>query len=189
MGVQTQLHSRKLHLGCGTDIKEGWVNLDIANIPGVDVVHNIDDLPLPFPDNSFDEVLCQFILEHVTWIPILRDIHRTLAPGGKLHISVPHFTSKQNFTGPQHKHLFSVETFDFFVPSTKTYQTHAHYFDFSFSAIPYRHITFELSSRIFFFNKLVVKWVNKTKYRQQLYESLFLSRIFPAENIIFTLVK
>lgn len=189
MSIPKQPAPRKLHLGCGSNSKEGWINLDIANIPGVDVVHNVENLPLPFPDNSFDEVLCQFILEHVEWVPVVRDIHRTLAPGGKLHISVPHFTSKQNFTDPQHKRLFSVETFDFFIPSTKTYKTHPHYFDFSFTALPYRHITFELSSRIFFFNRWVEKWVNKTNYRQQLYESLFLSRLFPAENIIFTLVK
>jgi SAM-dependent methyltransferase len=189
MTKQMQPSFRKLHIGCGADIKEGWVNLDIASIPGVDVVHNIEDLPLPFANGSFDEVLCRFILEHVDWVPVLRDIYRIMAPGAKLQISVPHFTSKQNFTDPQHKRLFSIETFDFFIPSTKTWQTHSHYFDFSFNALPYRHITFELSSRIFFFNRFVEKWVNKTRYRQQLYESLFLSRLFPAENIHFTIVK
>ncbi len=180
---------KKLNLGCGTIILEGWVNLDIAQMPGVDVVHNIEDLPLPFPDNSFDEILCQFILEHVNWVPVLKDINRILKPGGKVKILVPHFTSKQNFTDPQHIRLFSIETFDFFIPSTKTFQTHPHYFDFTFSSCPSREITFELSSRLFFFNKFVKKWVNKTVYRQQLYESLFLSRLFPGENIIIELVK
>lgn len=180
---------KKLNIGCGTHIKSGWVNLDIANLPGVDVVHDIEKLPLPFKDEQFDEILCEFVLEHINWPPVLKEIHRILAPGGKLRVLVPHFTSKQNFTDPQHVRLFSIETFDFFIPSTKTYQSHPGYFDFHFTSIPEHRITFELSSRLFFFNKFVAKWVNKTKYRQQLYESLFLSRIFPAENIIFTIVK
>ena len=37
----------KLHLGCGTDIRAGWVNLDCAKLPGVDIVHDLNVLPLP----------------------------------------------------------------------------------------------------------------------------------------------
>jgi predicted SAM-dependent methyltransferase len=46
----------KLNLGCGKDIRKGWTNLDCVNLPGVDIVHNINYLPLPFNDNEFDEI-------------------------------------------------------------------------------------------------------------------------------------
>jgi ubiquinone/menaquinone biosynthesis C-methylase UbiE len=181
--------SRKLHLGCGEEIKEGWVNLDIVDLPGVDIVHDLTKLPLPFEDNSFDEILCKFILEHVDWPPLLKEINRILAPGGSLEVHVPHFTSKQNFTDPQHIRLFSIETFDFFIPGTRSHNKHLYYFDYTFSGYAERKITFEHAGRIFFLNKFVEKWVNKSYDRQQNYESLFLSRIFPAQNIKVVLVK
>ena len=42
---------KKLNLGCGTDIKKGYINLDVAKLDGVDVVHDINRLPLPFKEN------------------------------------------------------------------------------------------------------------------------------------------
>ena len=37
--------SNKLHIGCGHDIKEGWVNHDLAQLPGVDIVHDLNSFP------------------------------------------------------------------------------------------------------------------------------------------------
>lgn len=191
MNDKQQSSPKKLNLGCGTDIKEGWVNLDIAKLPGVDVIHSIEELPLPFLDNSFDEILCNDILEHVEYIPVLKDLHRILTPDGLLHIRVPHFTSKNNAIDPTHRHVFSIETFSFFVRGSKQYNAAGHYyFDFAFSTTstgPY--VDFERSSRVFFYNRFVEKWVNKNERHQQLYEATGLSRLFPAQNILVTLVK
>jgi SAM-dependent methyltransferase len=182
---------RKLNLGCGKDIREGWVNLDISPIPGVDIVHNIEKLPLPFPDNSFDEILCHDILEHIHYIPVLRDIYRILAPGGILQVRIPHFTSKNNAVDPTHIRTFSVETLDFFVVDTYTRKRAGHYmFDFAFSrAARGPYVDFERSTRLYWYNRFIEKWVNKSRRRQRIYESTVLSRLFPAQNILITLVK
>lgn len=108
--------SRRLNLGCGTDIREGWVNLDRARLPGVDVVHDLSTLPLPFADGEFAEICAKDVLEHLDYIPLLRELHRVLRVGGVLDIQVPHFTSAGNFIDPTHKRLFSIRTFEFFVP-------------------------------------------------------------------------
>jgi predicted SAM-dependent methyltransferase len=92
----------KLNLGCGTDIKEGWVNLDSAEIAGVDVVHNILNIPLPFNDGQFNLIVANDILEHVDYIPLMKELHRILKDGGILHIRVPHFTRVKNFKDPTH---------------------------------------------------------------------------------------
>lgn len=55
----------RLNLGCGADIRPGWVNLDNRPLPGVDVVHNILHLPWPFPDAHFEEVHAKDVFEHV----------------------------------------------------------------------------------------------------------------------------
>lgn len=183
------METKKLNLGCGSDIKEGWINLDSVNIPGVDVVHDIEKLPLPFKNEEFGEILCQDILEHIEYIPVLKDIHRILKKGGRLTIRVPHFTSKNNFIDPTHKKLFSISTFDFFVRGTKLFKERPYYFDFTFDRITYAHITFERSSKIFFYNAISEWLFNLSPKVQRFYESTGLSRELPAENIIVGLIK
>ncbi len=187
-------NSKKLNIGCGTDVKRGWINLDSARLTGVDVVYDIERLPLPFTDNEFDEILCQDVLEHIEYIPVLKDLHRILKIDGTIMIRVPHFTSKNNFIDPTHKKLFSVNTWDFFARGTLTRTKHiekekAYYFDFAFSRVRDRRITFEKSSRIFFYNRITEWFFNCAPAMQQFYESTFLSRLFPAENILITLIK
>ena len=182
--------NQKLNLGSDSDIKEGWVNVDSARLDGVDVVHDVNVLPLPFEDNSFDEILCQDIIEHVEEYPLLlKELHRILAVGGLLHIRVPHFTSKNNFTDPTHRSMFSTSTFDFFTKGTRWHKNRHYYFDFSFSEISKLELTFELSSRAFFYNKWVAPIVNKNRHRLAYYESTLWSRIFPAVNIYVALKK
>lgn len=178
---------KKLNLGCGTDIREGWVNLDFASIPGVDVVHNIEKLPLPFNNSVFEEVLCQDILEHVEYVPILKEIHRILVPGGKIKIRVPHFTSNINFIDPTHKKMFSVSTFRFFIDNKNNKR--GYYFDFRWERVMDRKIIFEHSSSVYFYNSIIERLVNVSPRMQEVYESTFLSRIFPAMNIEIALIK
>ena len=96
----------KLNLGCGGDIRKGWINLDFTEGEGVDIVHDLNILPLPFEDEKFEYVLCQDILEHVDFIPLIDDIYRILKIKGNLRIRVPHFISKLNFikTPPYKNH-------------------------------------------------------------------------------------
>ena len=186
-------NAKKLNLGCGIDIKPGWINLDSVAIPGVDVVHDIEKPPLPFGNEAFDEILAQDVLEHVDYIPVLKDLHRILKTGGALRIRVPHFTSKNNFVDPTHKKLFSVNTWDFFVtsPSTSRHieKERTYYFDFAFAEKLHCHITFEKSSRIFFCNRLAEWFFNLSPKIQSFYESTGFSRLFPAENILIQLIK
>lgn len=185
------MQGKKLNLGSGKDIKQGFVNLDSAKIPGVDVVWDIEKLPLPFGDNEFEEILANDILEHVEYIPVLKDLLRILKPGGKLKIRVPHFTCKNNYADPTHKKLFSVVTFDFFSknPIFGKPKDREYYFDFHFDHIENIHITFERSSPVFFYNSLIDPIANASPRMQYFYETTMLSRLFPAENILVELVK
>ena len=170
---------KRLNLGSGTDIRTDWVNLDRSALPGVNVVHDIEELPLPFPSDLFDYVLCQDVLEHVDYIPLLRDICRILRTGGTLHIRVPHFTCAHAYGDPTHKRLFSSDTFYFFVAGNNR----SYYFDFSFARIEALRICF--GPRAY----LPIQWfVNLSRRTQIFYEASPL-RIFPASNVEVDLVK
>lgn len=54
----------RLNLGCGRDIREGWVNSDFIQGPGVDVVADLEKR-LPWDDNTFYEILISHTLEHL----------------------------------------------------------------------------------------------------------------------------
>jgi SAM-dependent methyltransferase len=174
-----------LNLGCGRDIRKGWINLDIASLPGVDVVHDLRQLPLPFEDEQFDRILAKDVLEHVDYIPLLKELHRILRPGGELMIQVPHFTSADNYVDPTHKSKFSVRTLEFFISDSKLGREY--YFDFSFQRIARRHIGFLRGP--LFYNYLVELLVNSSYRIQKYYEVTFLSALFPAQNISVTIVK
>ena len=65
----------KLNLGCGKDIKDGYVNLDIVDYGG-NQIHDINTFPYPFPENNFDEIYASHILEHI--VNFNKTINRTL---------------------------------------------------------------------------------------------------------------
>lgn len=49
-------------------------------------------LKLPFPDNSFDKVICSEVLEHIPdYQGALKEIQRVLKPGGMFAASVPRY--------------------------------------------------------------------------------------------------
>ncbi|GAB4026589.1 class I SAM-dependent methyltransferase [Spirosoma gilvum] len=177
---------KKLNVGCGTDIRPDWINMDIAALPGVDIVHNIEKLPLPFEDGQFDEIVCQDILEHVDYIPVLKELHRILSNEGIIRIRVPHFSSSNNYIDPTHKKQFSWRTFEFF--SRTSFLSRSYYFDFNFETTVSSRITFA-KNNIFFYNYLIEPLVNIRNGTKNLYEDTFLSRLFPGFNIEVVLKK
>jgi SAM-dependent methyltransferase len=56
---------------------------------------------LPFPDNSFDLVICWETMEHFNFNPVkfVRELHRVCAPGAKVHVTVPNKASFQALAG------------------------------------------------------------------------------------------
>ncbi|MDO8310707.1 MAG: methyltransferase domain-containing protein, partial [Sideroxyarcus sp.] len=80
----------KLHIG-GKQVREGWKILDALQRDEVDFIGDIRHLEA-FADESCIEIYCSHVLEHVGQVEILealQGLHRILAPGGLLYISVP----------------------------------------------------------------------------------------------------
>ncbi len=86
----------KLQVGCsavrGKYKQAEWVNLDIVYQAGTNVV--ADGLKMPFPDNTFDEIHCIHVLEHMTrdkYPFMLKEMRRVVRPGCPVYVETPDF--------------------------------------------------------------------------------------------------
>lgn len=103
---------RRLNIGCGEDKKAGYINIDWQASVQPDVLHDLNLLPYPFENTSFDYIEMSHILEHLNRpFEIMREVHRILKPGGLLVIRVPHFS--RGFTHAEHAHGFDI-TFPYY---------------------------------------------------------------------------
>lgn len=105
---------KKLNIGCGTDIKEGWINLDMHGENGADIIFNLKDIyenkKLPFNDNSIDEIYCSHVLEDfIEPIPLLNEFVRVLKYGGRMQLETP--TEQSTWTSIYHQKPYSIVMF------------------------------------------------------------------------------
>ena len=87
-------------LDAGRDEVEGVKNMFAAMVAAgeldADVLHAVavqgDALHLPFPDATFDRVICSEVLEHIPDdLAAMRELTRVLRAGGTMAITVPRF--------------------------------------------------------------------------------------------------
>lgn len=80
---------RRLHVGCGRERLDGWVNIDAQGFPGVDVVADVTQ-GLDFRD--CEAVYAEHFLEHLRVdhaLDFLSEAHRVLREGGLIRLSTP----------------------------------------------------------------------------------------------------
>ncbi len=120
-------HRRKLALGEQGKEPEEFevVTLDMSQDVGADIVWDLEQHPLPFEDEEFDELHAYEVLEHIgrqgDWrgfFDEFAEYWRILKPGGLFCVSVP-FT-EMRFSDPGHTRFFSEHHFGFL--SQKTYE-------------------------------------------------------------------
>jgi len=104
-----------LDVGCGIRKATEAIGIDKFRVKGVDVVHDLEKFPWPFKDNTFDKIICNHILEHLTNLTkTMEELHRIAKSNAKIEIEVPYYKSELAFADPTHKHFITPTTFDFF---------------------------------------------------------------------------
>lgn len=101
----------KLNLGCGKDIKEGFINIDSEEKQGVDI-DIIADLShgIPIHTSTSSFIYSSHMIEHLNWndgISLLKECYRCLQFGGKLRLLFPDFKKIMKAYVDNDKEFFS----------------------------------------------------------------------------------
>ena len=96
---------KKLNLGCGSDLKDSYINVDKYGNPDKKV--DLEKFPWPWKDNSIDEILMSHILEHLgqktkIYLKIIQELYRVCKPNAKIYIRVPHPRHDTFLNDPTH---------------------------------------------------------------------------------------
>lgn len=138
-----------LNLGCGQDLKlksENWINLDNSpllallerrkslGLPEINVnsisfiQYDLDKFPYPFPDNSFDYIKAEHVIEHLSDLKtVMQEIHRIAKPNAKIYIEVPYFNCSGAFRDYTHKIFFTCQTLNYFTDRISPREGKIHY--------------------------------------------------------------
>ena len=111
-----------LDIGCGRAKIPGAIGVDMIEDEAVDVTHDLNKFPWPFPDDHFDLVIFKHAIEHVADVDkCLNEIIRISKHGAYLYVETPHYTNNDSWGDPAHlRHLNSrslLESFDGTLPT------------------------------------------------------------------------
>jgi len=105
-----------LDVGCGWNKTPGAIGIDSNPKTHADVIHNLGDVPYPFTDNEFDEIVCRHVIEHVPDVmAFVTELYRITKPRGSIKIITPHYTTPDWTSDPTHRNHFNSYSFRCFV--------------------------------------------------------------------------
>jgi len=94
---------------------DGWVNVDCVDLPGVDLIADLEALTLPYPDDTVDELALVHVLEHIRDpLPLMQELWRVAEPGATLTICCPYGSSDDADEDPTHVRRIFLNTFAYF---------------------------------------------------------------------------
>ncbi|MGY3232019.1 SAM-dependent methyltransferase [Luteibacter sp. HA06] len=112
---------KTLNLGSGNDYLDGAVNVDFYSVKA-DIRHDLESMPYPFADDTFDAIRCMNVLEHLHEpIRVMQELHRIGRHGARVIIRVPHFRSAALYEDITHQRGYAWRTLDHFVTDGEIY--------------------------------------------------------------------
>ena len=116
------LMKKILDVGCGTNKHPGAIGLDNNLRTAADVIHDLGQIPYPFPDNEIDEIVSNHVAEHVPDVmAFVTELYRITKPGGRIKLLTPHYTNPDWASDPTHRNHFNSYTFNVFMPERQLF--------------------------------------------------------------------
>lgn len=169
----------KLHIGCGNQKLEGYLNCDLSPEVHPDKVVDLEK-NLPFKDNSVEEVIANHVLEHVNnFIPLMHELHRVCKKGAIIKIRAPFYSYVSYYSDPTHVRFFTPWTFKYFEKGEYSHEVGAKDDMFKVKKVTINFGIGASAKLNFLFNPLI-------NLNQKLY-CRFFAWIFPAAEIYYEL--
>lgn len=179
------MKKRILDVGCGLKKIPGADGLDIVPLKSVDIVHDLNIFPYPIRTNTYDEIYCLHVLEHVDdMLRLMEEIYRVAKKGAFVHIRGPHAScSSTVWIDPTHKRGLTTRMFrDYFsVDGTWVFYTKSR---FRVERIRLSYVLTDSNSRIPKVVSGLFDWLaNRSQTAQELCERLWANWVGGFEEI------
>ncbi len=111
----------KLDIGCGASKQPTFVGMDYHQYGDVDIVHDIEKIPWPLPDESVVQAISSHVLEHIdphggVFINVMNEIWRVLKPEAQFAFVVPYGANDLFVQDPSHCNPMNEVTMYYFDP-------------------------------------------------------------------------
>lgn len=111
----------RLDIGGGENPNTGFVNIDMRDLPAVDIVWDIEDIPWPLPDNCVLVAACSHLVEHINphkfgFVRFMDELWRVMKPDGQVAIATPYAGSPGYWQDPTHVNPCNEATWAYFDP-------------------------------------------------------------------------
>jgi len=162
-----------IELGCGPHKQPGHIGIDRIDLPGVDIVANIDQGLGFLPDASVDTITSRSFFEHANDLDqLVTEVVRVLKPGGSNWLFVPHFSNPFYYSDHTHKNFFGLYTLRYFCADEDQLRRKVpnFYSKTRIRVMSQRLIFFSSFRGVRFIKKVIQKLVNYNTWTQEFYE-------------------
>ncbi len=116
-----------LDIGCGTHKTPGAIGMDNNPHTDADIIHDLDLAPYPFPDNEFDLIIGNQVIEHVRDVMlVVSELYRIAKPGAVIRLDTPHYSDIASYTDPTHHRHLTTESFSYFTGDRPDFGFYSH---------------------------------------------------------------